>query len=214
MPASKLAQVAANERRLKVAQLYVQGLTQYEIAKQTKVSEATISIDLKKIQELWIAAAVVDFDQRKAVELAKIDQLERTYWEGYERSLKPFTSTKIESVWRWKRDEDGNVTEEREVIPGKETKETKKRDGDTKWLEGVERCITLRCRLVGLLKQDQNNVNFINIDWNNLFSAARATSEGDFIEDQIKALESLGEVEGATVAPPAPSLNGETHEGD
>ena len=51
-----------------------------------------ISYDLARIREQWRAAAVRDIDELQAHELAKIDQLEVTYWQAWQRSLEDSTT--------------------------------------------------------------------------------------------------------------------------
>lgn len=74
-------------RREEVARLYLQGKTQAEIGRQFGVTQGRISQDLKVIRAAWLASAIRDFDALKAQELAKIDEVERAAWHGWERSL-------------------------------------------------------------------------------------------------------------------------------
>ena len=71
---------------LKEAELYLQGKTQVEISEIMEVSQPTISKDLKELQKRWLDKSVQKIDERKAEELAKIDQLERSHWEAWEKS--------------------------------------------------------------------------------------------------------------------------------
>src|SRR5215472_19251006 len=66
--------------------LYLRGLTQAEIAQRLNVSRQQIGYDLKLLQRRWQESALADFNAKKAAELAKVDELERTYWEAWERS--------------------------------------------------------------------------------------------------------------------------------
>ena len=54
------------ERRRDVAELYLAGHTQVEIAHKWRVTQATISYDLKYIQAEWLKSAMLDFDRLKA----------------------------------------------------------------------------------------------------------------------------------------------------
>ena len=72
--------------RRNIAKLYLSGTTQMDIAEKLKISQATVSRDLKVIEKEWAAARINDIDERKRMELAKIDNLELVYWEGGRRA--------------------------------------------------------------------------------------------------------------------------------
>jgi predicted transcriptional regulator len=88
MPLPLSRAVRLNYRRKQVGDLYVQGWTQAAIAAELGVTQATISNDLKKIQEAWREDAVHDFDLRREIELQKIDRVEREAWPACEDSKK------------------------------------------------------------------------------------------------------------------------------
>jgi hypothetical protein len=106
------------QRRHQAAQLYLKGETQFAIATALAVSQPTICSDLQAIRAAWLKSSLRDFDQHRAQELAKIDHLEVTYWQGWLRSREP---------------RDGEP-----------------RDGNPKFLDGVQRCIERRCKLLGI----------------------------------------------------------------
>jgi predicted transcriptional regulator len=59
---------------------------QTEIGERLGVTQATVSRDLKALHGEWLQSALRDVDDAKAEELAKIDRLEREYWEQWENS--------------------------------------------------------------------------------------------------------------------------------
>ncbi len=123
--------------RAETARLYLQGWLQIDIAKKQGVEQSTISDDLAAIRKQWLASAIRDFDEARAQELAKIDILEIEYWQAWQRSLKSKkTETAKTSSGKIRQDE-ASVKEEF-------------RDGDPRFLAGVERCIERRCKLLGL----------------------------------------------------------------
>jgi len=125
--------------RVKIAEMYCRGLYQSQIARNLKLSQQTISRDLKAIRKLWAERAVASFDQHVSNELAKIDNLERKYWEAWNKSLsKKYKEKKSTSVGG-KYDIDMNSTEVE-----------LERDGNPAFLQGVERCINMRMKLLGL----------------------------------------------------------------
>jgi len=123
-----------NFRRKQVADLYLQGWTQSAIAAEVGVTQPTVSVDLKKIQETWRNDSIRDFDLRREIELQKIDRVEREAWAAWERSQKPDqTATTI--------DEPNNRHTRRQV---------RNRHGDPRYLDAVLKCITARRELLGL----------------------------------------------------------------
>src|SRR5262249_30654673 len=124
-----------------VAALYLHGLTQHEIAQRLNVSRPQIGYDLKVLQRRWQESALADFHAKKAAELAKVDELERTYWEAWERSCQVREVTTTERA--------GASTDKTEGPRRKAGVRKEPRDGNAEFLRGVERCIELRCKILG-----------------------------------------------------------------
>src|SRR5260370_34244552 len=123
------------------AALYWGGLTQMEIAKRLNVSRQQIGYDLKLLQQRWRESALADFDAKKAAELAKMDELERTYWEGWERSCQFREVTTQEKT----QGGEGQAGDGR--LKAGVRKE--QRDGNPGFLREIERCIEMRCKIIG-----------------------------------------------------------------
>lgn len=121
-------------RRNQVAEMYLRGEYQTKIAEELGVDQATVSRDLSALRKEWLDRSINHFDQKKAIELAKLDQLELTYWDAWERS-KENAETRIE----------------RNTFKGLyiETK-IEGQVGNPAFLEGVLKCITKRCEILGL----------------------------------------------------------------
>jgi hypothetical protein len=123
------------------ASLYLHGFSQGEIAQRLQVSRQQIGYDVKLLQRRWQESALADFNARKAAELAKVDELERTYWEAWQRSCQAREVT----------------TQEKTQAGEGQTEDTRRkagvrkepRDGNPEFLRGVERCIELRCKITG-----------------------------------------------------------------
>ncbi len=79
------------------------------------------------------------FDERVGIEIAKLDELERTYWDAWERSRGSFSRTTTRS----------RQAAGRGASQGEARVERHDRDGDPRFLEGVLKCIDRRIRLVG-----------------------------------------------------------------
>src|SRR5260370_39233342 len=87
------------ERDLReTAALYLRGLTHNEIAQRLHVSRQQVGYDLKVLQRRWQESSLADFNAKKAAELARVDELERTYWEAWERSCQAREVTTQEKI--------------------------------------------------------------------------------------------------------------------
>jgi hypothetical protein len=130
------------ERRQRVAGMYLQGMSQWEIGRQLGVTQQCIAKDVHALEKEWLASAVVAIDAAKAKELARIDRLERVAWRAWRRSCrrKERASTRMER----KLDED---TQKAKTVT---SKATELRDGNPEYLKRVEWCISKRCELLKL----------------------------------------------------------------
>ena len=137
------------ERRYKVAERYLKGEQQYDLARAFGVTQAQISYDLKAIRGWWRASAIKDFDARQDQELEKVDLLERTAWAAWERSLQPREMTLTEQT------EGGEVPDgQGKVRPKSPTRKASVRRenqaGDPRFLEQIQKCIDKRCAILGI----------------------------------------------------------------
>lgn len=127
----------ARDRR-RISDLYLRGWLQADIAKEIDRSDATVSRDIKVLQRDWLKSALIDFDQAKARELAKIDDLERTYHEAWERSCEDAETTTQKMI--------GDSKTGRKEM----SKTAKGQAGDPRFLQGILQCIDRRCKLLGV----------------------------------------------------------------
>jgi predicted transcriptional regulator len=125
-------------RRRIVADLYLHGKTQWEIAGLCGTNQATISRDLKALRAEWLKASVWDVNELIGRELMKIDYLEQEYIAAWDRSKgrKEITATE--------RTDAGNAQR------GKASVRHEDRDGNPAFLQGIQWCIEKRCKLLGL----------------------------------------------------------------
>lgn len=121
-----------NERRSRIADLYLKGMAQYRIAGIVGVTQQQVSADLRVLSKKWKESALIDIDTIKAKDLAKIDELEREYYEAWERSRKVQTKKRMKKSERSGGELKEQSMEEREMI------------GDPRFLEGVRWCIAKR----------------------------------------------------------------------
>jgi hypothetical protein len=171
------------ERRQRVATLYLQGRTQWDIARQLGCSQGTICNDLVRIKDQWLASSLRDFEAAKAQELAKLDRVEAAVWEALERSQQPLT------------------------------KKGDKRPGDPRFLAQVFQCIEARLKILGVLKGQTVNLNqaqvgVTQVPWDELFRSV-PKEVPDLIEEEILKAQRVmeAEVSKAQMAPD-PSTNG------
>lgn len=128
------------KRRKECAELYLQGWHQTQLAEHFGVNQTTISRDLKAIREDWLQSTVIDFNEAKARELVKLDNLEVKYWEAWERSRLP--SDVITKKSNHKAEQAAKVLG---VTAIRAT-----RDGDPRFLAGVYKCIEKRIAILGI----------------------------------------------------------------
>lgn len=138
MAAPKRTQVQIEQDRAHIARLYLQGWTQAAIGAHLDMTQQMVSYDLLRVQEAWRESALVDINEAKARELARIDELERTYWIEWEASREDWTATMTKAV-------DVSGTTRKEA-----TKRTEQRLGDPRYLSGVQWCIERRCAIMGI----------------------------------------------------------------
>lgn len=131
-----------------IADMYVKGKSQRYIAawlnenREYNLSRITIRNDINKVRDEWLQSAVVDYDEAKARELAKVDKIEDEAWQAWERSV-GVSETETQMISR----SGGEETE------GGQRKATIKREnkvGDPRFLSTVQWCITKRCEILGL----------------------------------------------------------------
>lgn len=139
--------------------MYLKGITQADIAGKYKVTQQTISNDLKALRKQWRDSAIRDFDEAQAEELRKIDELEKVYWEAWAKSVKDYQKTV-------KKEASGTS------VKGKFENEEKKVErikllGNPRYLDGVLSCIQKRCEILGLDApvKTETTLNFKDIDW-------------------------------------------------
>jgi hypothetical protein len=153
-----------------LAGLHFKGKFQAEIAKQLNITQQQISYDLKTLQTRWAESARGRLDDAKGKELAKVDNLEREYWQAYQFSQKDFRSVtaKRERV-DLGIDKDGKRAARKGAITELTVKK-ETRVGDPIYLAGVAWCIERRCKILGLDAPIQTETahSFSEENWQNI----------------------------------------------
>lgn len=128
----------AREQQLaEVASRYVRGMSQWKIGQELGVTQQQVCYDLKIVRQRWLESSLRDFDELKAQELAKIDDVEREFRAAWERSknARQITSSK--------RKEGKDASTEAGIRKEEQV-------GDPRFMDGVLKCIHMRCELLGL----------------------------------------------------------------
>ena len=128
-----------------IAELYTKGRSYREIAFQVNeqhgrsITYQTVHNEVKKLLKEWKENREEVIDHQKFIELEKIDRLEKTYWDGYEKSCQPVKKSSTKKKGSAKGPSDF------EMIGNEES-----RVGDPRFLDGVKWCIEQRCKLFGI----------------------------------------------------------------
>jgi len=157
MAAPKRTSIQIERDRRDIAQLYLKGWIQADIAaylsedpeRHYVLSQQMISYDLRRVQAQWRESALIDVDEAKSRELAKIDQLEREYWQAWERSCENAETVvrKTKGTVKKYEDGDGQFVAER---PAEVNKTSAGQAGDPRFLQGIQWCIDRRCKIIGV----------------------------------------------------------------
>lgn len=149
MAERKRAHLEIERDRREIADLYLQGWIQADIAAHINadkkrgytLSQQMISYDLRRLQAMWRESALIDIDNAKAKELAKIDRLEIEYWRAWVRSCEDAETVKQKGK---------PGTEPGRVQTEDVERTTKGQSGDPRFLQGVQWCIERRCKVLGI----------------------------------------------------------------
>lgn len=155
MPGPKRTKFQIEHDRRITQDMYLRGKTQADIADALGVTQQQISYDLKAIQQQWREDTTIDLDEAKQRELARIDLLEREYWDAWERSCDEF---KVKTI----RAKGANAEDAKNSA--EQTMRTEPRNGDPRFLAGVQWCISERSKLLGIYAPTRQEVTGANGD--------------------------------------------------
>ena len=131
-------------RRQQTSAMYLAQKTQAEIAAALGVSQTTVSKDLSLIRKRWQKSALVDMNEAKNRELARIDALEREYW----------------LAWQASKEKQVTTTAKKKTTGGEEAIMTaREQTGDPRYLAGVQWCIERRSKILGIDAPELHNIN-------------------------------------------------------
>lgn len=144
MAANKRNSLQKAQDRLYIESLYLQGHTHREIAQRLSrerpytISHVQVYRDIKHIVAQWVENRETMLDAALARELRKIDALESTAWDAWERSRNVREIRTTEQI----KDHDGERTKA----------QIRREDscGDPRYLNVVQWCIAKRCEILGI----------------------------------------------------------------
>lgn len=139
MAATKRSSFEREDDYRRITDMYLQGKSQADIAAVLGLARQQIGYDIAIIQKRWRADTSINIDEAKQKELARIDTLEREYWTAWERTLDERTKTRTEQSTAGKDSKTAKATIEKETMLG-----------NPAYLNGVQWCISERCKLLGL----------------------------------------------------------------
>jgi hypothetical protein len=166
------------ERRYDVGRRYISGSSQLDIARDKGISQSVVSKDIAWCKQKWREELAERWDEKIAVELQKIDNVERLALDAFERSQKDTVtfSKEVERALRKKKVDKpapapvpakgkGKTAtppvtvepeSESEMVPVNQMSKRQRRStaGDPRWLERVSWCIEIRLRMLGALSKD------------------------------------------------------------
>jgi hypothetical protein len=130
-----------------LAEMYLHGARQVDIAEALDLTQQTVSNDFQTLVKRWRESSLIDINQAKAVELSRIDELMRTYWQAWDQSKEEQQSTTTKRV-------SDQGTGDRAEATVRKTK----RLGNPAYLRGVQWCIERRCKILGIDAPDNLNL--------------------------------------------------------
>lgn len=122
----------------RIAELHLKGMSQIAIAKQLKMTEATVSRDMAAIRLRWQESPLLDYNEAVQRELEALNIIQVEAWAAWEASKEEET---IKS-------QSGG-----EGLQARATITKRSRVGDDKYLKIALECIDKRAKLLGLYKQ-------------------------------------------------------------
>lgn len=155
MAAPKRTKTERVQHRALIAELLLKNWTQAAIGQYLEISQSQVSRELRRIKEDWKKESERDFELSIQQELKRLELIERTYWEAWEKSLQPKESTSSEKKGS-------------ELKVGKRSEQ---RAGNPAFLKGVMDCIDRRCKLLGLdapIKSEVTSALSVSQDYANM----------------------------------------------
>lgn len=182
------------DRRVKIAELYLQGYTAFPISKIIGVAERTVNDDLDIVRKEWMQNRLVDYDIKMERETRALDLQESELWKAWYRSCEVETISKKRTKRKLinktiGKGKDKVVTSEMVTIAEDDETVTRQMIGDPRFMAEITKVRELRCKLQGLLEDERPDAPIINI-WQQL-QEMKFDRDADPIEDRINQVRML-----------------------
>jgi hypothetical protein len=169
---------------VEIAELYLRGNTHEHIAnyiserRPYRLSRQQIGHDIALLHQRWLHSQIIDYNEAKARELVRLDKLELSYWDGWERSLQ-----KAEEVESFRKEDEQMDARGRTLPTYKQSKVTKKEKssyGDIRFLDGILKCTQERSKILGLYAPEKSQ---LDLNWRE--QAREQGVDPDQMENQL-----------------------------
>lgn len=127
-----------NERRARVSELYLQGLSQSKIGKEVGVTQQQVSNDLKVLVKQWQENNFEHINAVKAKELDKLNLIEKEAWQAFYNSV----GEKRKAITKNGTNSRGSFEETSEQLEDL--------TGDPRYMQIILSCIERRCKILGI----------------------------------------------------------------
>ena len=125
-------------RLTEVWRLWNRGQRQWQIAEAIGITDRQVRYDLKTLENRWRKETSQGMAAHKEAQLARIEELYKTYYESWQKSLDEKQTTSTEQS-------DSDAGARRKAAIKKES-----RDGNAAFLAGVQWCISEVCKIRGI----------------------------------------------------------------
>lgn len=174
--------VEKEHRQAQVAEMYCRGVRQVDIARELGVTQGQVSKDLAAVRKAWMASSIRAFDQHRAEQLARIDEIERQAWAGWLRSVG--TQRQTTNKTRVKGGPAGagaGDDQQPAAAPDDLLEETiveHEDAGDSRFLDRMAWCVSERCKILGLYAPVRTEAKMTFSDLSDEELAAKAEQMG------------------------------------
>ena len=140
------------------SELYLKGWSYRDIRQEIEdkynynLSLTSIARYVESLVNEWRKHRVEKLDDLKTVELQRINKLEETYWDAWQRSMEGATKTveKQKAVPGKSVDKKGQMQDSMNVAHAEKMKSVEEAYGDPRFLHGIQWCISMRCKILGV----------------------------------------------------------------
>lgn len=140
---------------------------------RTKVTMNQVFKDVSVALRIWRERFVTNLDLILAREMERLDNLEKTYWDAWEKSTQP-----MKTDYEFHEITEGIGEEGRAKAKTTGSHKEVTTYGDPQFLAGIERVIALRYKLLGI-----GQTRTVNINWRQ--EAAKAGIDPDNVIDAV-----------------------------